>query len=181
MALQGSVARRYAKALLGIASGKNQIQGIGAELISVVSLFDRHPDLHIQLLSPALTTSEREKFLNTMIQGLGIGQDTANFLLLVNRKGRLEYLKRIRDEYQKFSDDAAGLVRAQIFSAHALPGDTQGRLISALEKRTSKKVEAKFEIVPGLIGGIKVQIGGLLLDGSISAQLVRMKEELERI
>lgn len=181
MALKGSVAKRYARAILLIARDKNLIAEIGQDLNKVASFFDGQKELFVQLLSPALNTSDRGKFLDQMISAMGLRPETANFFHLLNQKGRLEHLKGIQQFYQTLSDEASGLVRAQVFSAHDLPDEVKGRLVASLEKRTAKKVKAEFKIDSGLIGGIKVQIGGMLLDGSVAAQLKRMEESLKRV
>jgi F-type H+-transporting ATPase subunit delta len=116
-----------------------------------------------------------------MIQSLALSEDMSNFMHLLNHKGRLEYIKKIQEQYRLLADQASGLVRAQVFSARPLAPDMQTRLILALEKRTLKKVEAEFAVSPELIGGLKVQIGGMLLDGSVAEQLRRMEESLKRI
>jgi len=181
VALKGSVAKRYAKALLLIAQEKNLVKETGQDLKDVSHFFNGHQELFVQLLSPALNLNDREKFLDSMVSAMGLGPETANFFHLLNRKGRLEHLDRIQEFYQTLSDQASGLVRAEVFSAHNLPEEFRTRLIGTLEKRTRKKVLAEFKIDSGLIGGIKVQIGSTLLDGSIAAQLRRMEEELKRI
>jgi F-type H+-transporting ATPase subunit delta len=181
VALKGSVAKRYAKALLLIAQEKNLVREIGEDLKKVSVFFDGNQELFTQLLSPALNLSDREKFLDSMSAAMGLRPETANFFHLLNRKVRLEHLKRIQESYQTLSDQASGLVRAEVSSAHTLPEDLRRRLIGTLEKRTQKKVMAEFKIDSGLIGGIKVQIGSTLLDGSIAAQLKRMEEDLKKI
>jgi len=181
VAVKTSVARRYARALLMIAREQSRINETKQELIRVVGFFDRVPDLFAQLLSPALGKQERGKILRQLIPALGLSPDTGNFILLLNQKARLEYLKKIYEAYLLLSDEASGIKRAQVYSAHPLPEDSRRRLIRALEKRTGKTVVAEFRIDRELIGGVKVQIGSLLLDGSVRAQLKLMAEKLRRI
>jgi len=181
VALKGSVSRRYAKALLAIAREKNRTDETGAELGRVAGFFNANPELFMQLLSPTLTVSDRAKVIDQMAKSLSLSPETSGFLQLVNRKGRLEYLGKMHEAYQTLSDQAAGTARAKVLSARVIPELQQKMLVAALEKRLNKKVMAQFETAPELIGGVKVQVGGLLLDGSVQAQLKRMQEELERI
>ncbi len=181
MALRGSVARRYAKALLAIARENKTIDRTGAELRKVSDFFKAGPELFAKVLSPNLTIADRAQVIDKIVSAMKISQNTAAFLKLVSQKGRLEYLARIQEAYQALSDQASGLARARVFSAHAMPAALQKTLLAALEKRLSKKVQAEFAVMPELIGGVKVQVGGMLLDGSVQAQLRRMQEELKRI
>lgn len=181
MALRGSVARRYARALLMVAEEKKRAAEIGAELAALTGFFDKYPDLHTQLLSPALDLADRSKLIDSIIRSFKLSAESGTFLHLLSQKGRLEYLHRIQDWYRRLADDASGIVRAQVFSAHPIPGQIQERLVRALEKRVSKKVQAQFVTDKELIGGLKVQIGSLLLDGSVAAQLRRLEEDLKRV
>jgi F-type H+-transporting ATPase subunit delta len=49
-----------------------------------------------------------------------------------------------------------------------------------LEKQTGKKVELTFDLKPELIGGIQVEIGGKLFDGSLTTQLQRIEDTLKK-
>ncbi len=181
MAVKTSIARRYARALLMIAREQNRINETKQELVRVVGFFDQAPDLFVQLLSPALGKRERGKILEQLIPALGLSAVSGNFLLLLNQKARLDYLKKIYESYLLLSDQASGISRANVFSARPLSDQFKERLIKSLQKRTGKTIIAEFRLDRELIGGVKVQIGSLLLDGSVKAQLKLMEDKLKRV
>ena len=50
---------------------------------------------------------------------------------------------------------------------------------AALEKRTGKKIEARFHEDKRLLGGAVVRVGSTVYDGSVREQLTRLREQLE--
>jgi len=48
-----------------------------------------------------------------------------------------------------------------------------------LERRTGKRIEAKFVADQSVLGGAVVRVGSTVYDGSVREQLNRMRERLE--
>jgi len=177
--VSSSVARRYARALLMIAQSQNQAQTLKEQLNQLGEFFGKEPELLVQILSPALSNSEREKILKQLAQGLGLNEILVNFLYLLNQKRRLDHLSKIQEAYLKLMDEEAGIARARVMSAWPLSSQLQEQLVKSLEKKIGKKVIAEFELDRELIGGLKVQVGSLLLDGSVLAQLKSLEGKLK--
>ena len=56
--------------------------------------------------------------------------------------------------------------------------DRMADILGPLEKRFGRKLEAKVELEPELIGGVRVVVGDEVLDTSVKARLERMKSSL---
>ena len=52
-------------------------------------------------------------------------------------------------------------------------------MTTALERRTGKKIEARFREDESLVGGAVVRVGSTVYDGSVREQLTRLREQLE--
>ena len=50
---------------------------------------------------------------------------------------------------------------------------------SVLQRRTGKKIEARFAEDKDLLGGAVVRVGSTVYDGSVREQLNRLREQLE--
>ncbi|RLE11493.1 ATP synthase F1 subunit delta, partial [Candidatus Aerophobetes bacterium] len=103
-----------------------------------------------------------------------------NFLRVLVERKRINRVLEITEYYSMLLDEFLGIARAKIITARPIKKKTLDKLIAALEKFTSKKVEAVTEIDSSIIGGVVVKIGNLVLDGSIVAQLEGLKESLKR-
>ena len=81
-----------------------------------------------------------------------------------------EYLRLYREDH--------GIAVAKIVSARPLTDGEKTKLIAALERRCGVKVEPEYKVDPSLIGGMKVEISGTLLDGSVRRRLDGVKADL---
>ena len=51
-------------------------------------------------------------------------------------------------------------------------------LSAALERRFRRKIEAKVEVNPSLIGGARITVGDTVIDDSVLGKLTAMKNQL---
>ena len=73
-----------------------------------------------------------------------------------------------------------GIAEAQRdFGAGPLSDGEKKQLTAALEQRTGKKIEARFQEDKSLLGGAVVRVGSTIYDGSVREQLNRLREQLE--
>ena len=103
-----------------------------------------------------------------------------DFLGLLLEKDRLQYLTQIDNDFRKLADEMSDTLRATIHSATELAKGQLDAIRKSLEQQTGKKVELKVDIKPELIGGIQVEIGGKLFDGSLTTQLQRIEDTLKK-
>jgi len=175
-----AIARRYAKALLLIGKEDGQAETYKEELDGVSGLIVREKALEEAICNPLYDAAGRKKVLQTIVERLELSGVMKAFLLLLFDKGRIGFLKDINEFYQKLADELKGIARASLVSATELSEESIEKIRESLSKMTGKDVHLEVEEDPALIGGIVTRIGDLVLDGSISTQLLNMKESLKR-
>jgi F-type H+-transporting ATPase subunit delta len=72
-----------------------------------------------------------------------------------------------------------GIADAIVTSAKALSDPDRQQLTAALERRTGKKIEARFGEDGSLLGGAVARVGSTIYDGSVRERLSRLREQLE--
>jgi F-type H+-transporting ATPase subunit delta len=174
------IARRYAKALLLIGKEDGQAEGYRAELAGIRALLDAQPQLEQAINNPLYEAAGRKKVLQSVVAKLQLSGVMATFLQLLFDKGRFRFLAHIDTQFQKMADELKGVARASVVSAAALPSETVSKIRETLSKMTGRDIILEVEQDPGLIGGVITRIGDLVLDGSIRAQLLNMRESLTR-
>jgi len=80
--------------------------------------------------------------------------------------------------FQGVIRERQGITEAQISSAAELNAAQKKEMSSALERLTGKRVEAKFSLEPGLLGGAVVRVGDTVYDGSLRSRLNELRARL---
>lgn len=171
------IAKRYAQALLSIATTTDTEPTIERDFVVMRDLMNSSPDLRILMRSPVIKGWRKKEILKELLTDKVSGP-YLDFLYLVIDKGRDEYYTTIDTEFHRLLDTKRSIVRATVTSATALDNRLESEVSAALSKRTGKKVIATFAVEPLLIGGVKVTMEDTVLDGSVRQQLRGLQKRL---
>lgn len=176
--IAGSVARRYARALLEIGMATHAADALSKELERLADLLKGSAELRAALDNPVFPLSNRKAVVEELVRRLALSRTIRNFVLLMLERGRVAALPDVARELRAFVDEAMGRVRVTITTARPLDGATEIKLKTMLEKRTGKIVLLDKKEDAALIGGIVTQIGDMVYDGSVRTALATLKEQL---
>lgn len=176
--ITGSLARRYAKALLEIGVAQQTYDALGKELDRAADMFRASPELRNALENPVFPLSKRKLVLDDVARRLALSKTVRNFLQLLLDKGRIAALPDIARAHRALVDEHAGRVRATVTSARPLDPMLETRLKAALEKQSGKTVILEKKEDPSIVGGLVTQLGDMVYDGSVRTQLQQMREQL---
>ena len=176
----GSIARRYAKALFGLAVEQGKIDAWSASLSSLQQAIERSPELRDVLQNPIYTKEQRRGIVTKLVAALSLEAQPANLLFLLGDRARLAELASIVSEFGALADAKAGRLRARVVSAAPLdPGAVQ-HITDRLAAATKAQVILDRVVDPELIGGVVAQVGRLTYDGSIRSQLEDLRRSLKQ-
>lgn len=174
----GSLARRYARALLEIGLEEKNLEELGKEVSDLAAAVASSSELTETLTNPAFPRSDRDKILSAVLSRLGASQTTVNFTRLLLDRERVAALPDIARELAVLIDENAGRVRAVITAARPLSSAQLSRLIKALEELSGKKILAETREDPALIGGVVAKVGDQVYDGSLRTQLSQLRRSM---
>lgn len=175
--IKGSVARRYAKALLSLGLENGEYEKYATELSRFTALLE-HKELRNLLRNPSIPRSQQMLVIKELLARISPPVLVQNFLQLLTERQRLILLPDIAREYRVLADEAAGRIRGKVTSAQTLEPSQLTQLLQALNKRTGKTVELEQQTDPALIAGTVTQLGSLIYDGSLRTKLTQLKEQL---
>lgn len=178
MPQQGSVGRRYARALFQIGVDRGSFERLGDELGQLAAVYQSSSELRQTLENPVFRPSDKRAILEKILPRVTSTPEVTRFVLLLLDRGRITALPAISRAYQELVDQHTGRVRAQVTSAQALAPADLDRVRRSLEKRTGKKVLVEAAVDPTLIGGVVARVGDLVLDGSVRTQLATLRDKL---
>ena len=174
MAELATIARPYAEALFKTA---------GADLVGAAAWLDELAAIasNVQLRQYAANPSVTSKQTFDVVCGVvktKLSVAAENFLRAVIDNGRLGALPEIASQFRALKNAKSGSSDAVVYSAFSLDAAALADLAATLEKRFGKKLNLKVELLPELIGGVRVVVGDEVLDTSVKARLEQMKSAL---
>lgn len=175
--IEGSLSRRYAKALIELAAETQSVDAVGAQLSAFVKLCAERGLLAV-MANPSFTPSERKAVLEDVLPRLSLSPLLANFLRLVLDKDRFAALADISREYGALADTAAKRARATVTTAGATSPSLQQEIASALSAATGKSVIVELKVDPSLLGGMVAQVGDRVYDASLRTRLETLQAAL---
>lgn len=176
-----ATAKRYARALFLLAREQGREEAIGQELESLSQSLFAHRELVDFLLRPWVKGESKKAVIAAVAERSGGSALVRDFLGLVATQGRVEHLPEIARLYRQFVDELHGRVRAEVRAAVPLTASEREALARRLSRVVGKQVLVEETTVDAtVLGGFVAQIGSLVLDGSLSGQLARLRERLVR-
>jgi len=122
--------------------------------------------------------AKRRELLSDVVRILDISPPVAGTLQMLLEKNRVGYVPLVKEMYGDLVDEKEGRIKGALYTAYPVSGDVKARIEEALSGRLQKKVELAVTEDKNLIGGIKVVVGGLRIDGSVRRQLEILNERI---
>ncbi len=176
-----SVARRYARALIGLASEGSGLETIQAQLEAIAQVVRQNAELKDLVVNPAYTRAERWAVLQSILQLQGASAQTLqNFLHLLVERDRIAHLDDIALLFRDMADARAGRLRGRVNSAAPLPEELVRTIKKGLERLTDRQLLLEASVEPSLLGGVMAQVGSTVYDGTLRSHLEELRKELKR-
>jgi F-type H+-transporting ATPase subunit delta len=176
MARRDTSARRYAEAAFEVAMRDGTLERWRSELDLAAGIVADERALDV-LANPAIPAEKRGSVLDDVL-GAHVSPPVRNLIHLMLRRGRIEQLPRVAAEFRRLDDDRQGITHAIATSATPLQPDEVRALASRLEETTGGRIELDVRVDPSLLGGLVVQLGDRLIDGSVRGRLERLRTQL---
>ena len=177
MSTRGSAAR-YARALFDVALQESMTDRAGADLARFNDLLSAHPELRTALTHPAVPATRKHNLTADLTGRLALAGPVAKLLALLADRDRLVLVPDLLALYQERLLDHQQIVRAEVTTAEALDAVKEAQLRERLARATGRQVMMTTKVDPSIVGGVVTRIGSIVYDGSIAAQLTRMRDRL---
>ena len=170
---QRIAACRYAAAYDGLSTSLEQAQQNAAQLDRAAQIL---AGVDAQMQNPRISSVHKKLVLQEALKDFPVA--SAFIAVLINAK-RYNLLHEICKRVHTLLDDRQGISRAIVTSARVLSQAQQAAALNALSARYGKTVKAQFKTDPSLLGGLKLECQGELIDGSVQTRLAKLQEDLK--
>jgi F-type H+-transporting ATPase subunit delta len=169
--------RTYANALFEAAQEKGRLETVREELQAFAEAVEQVPQLRELLVNPQLDSRAKVDALGAVLADAD--ELVRNFLLLVAEKGRANQLTEIVREFEALVAAEEGILDVELTTAVELSDDEATRLLGQIEQVSGRRLRARREVDPKLIGGFVLRAGSHRADASIRGRLERLRRELK--
>lgn len=171
-----SAARAFADALWRAAGEPARAEAVCQELQAVAEGLAMVPRARELLAYPAVGREAAERLLEAI--AARCSPLAAQFIRHVASRGQIRQLPGIAQALRERLEEARGILRGELYSAHPLPPEAVQAIGRAMGARLGSRVELVAVVVPELIGGFRVRVGDRILDASLASRLVRLRRRL---
>lgn len=167
-------AQRYANALYQVAAENGTLTGVHEQITDIHQTIRDSRELSLFLKSPIIKVDDKKEVLMTLFES-SVDPLVKGFLELIVSKGRESLLEQITEGFIRLYKKQEGIVDVQVFSAAAVPEDLDRKLRDTLERITGSRVDLFYETRPELLGGMAIQIGDTVIDGTVKHRIDQLK------
>jgi len=175
------MAGRYANALFELALESNAVDAVKADLAKLDGLVAQNPDLARLVRTPVFSAEEQTRALSAVLEQIGIGGITAQFLKVVASNRRLFAVRDMVRAYSALVARHHGEVTARVTVAEPLGEAHRAAIQDALKAVTGKAVELDVKLDPAIIGGLVVKLGSRMVDASLRTKLNSIKHAMKEV
>ena len=172
-------AKMYGGSLYDLAAEEGLEPRILGELDEVQQLLKQNPDYLRLLSTPSIPKKERCGLLDEALRGQ-VHLYVLNFLKILCEKGTLRELSGCARAYRIRYNQAHGILEATAISAVPLT-EQQRALHAKLESLTGKTIDLKTKVDAKVLGGIRLDIEGTELDGTVQNRLASLRRDIAAV
>jgi len=159
-----------------VRSSGDNIDRVVDELFAVSRAVDGNPDLRSALSDPARSVHDKAG----LVDGLLGKKALTSTVTLVKQSlaGSYRSVGVALDQYQKVAAAIRNESVARVLLAGELSDADRARLQSALSRQYGRNIHLNVVVEPGLLGGMRVEIGDDVIDGTVDARLDEARRKL---
>ncbi|MBM3545224.1 MAG: F0F1 ATP synthase subunit delta [Alphaproteobacteria bacterium] len=175
------VAGRYAFALFELAKDERALDQVAADLDRFNQALDTSNDLTRLVKSPVFSAEEQMRALAAVLDEIGIGGLTKNFLLLAAKNRRLFAVPDMISAFRAMLARERGETSASVTAAAKLTETQVTALKQALKAALGKEIMLEERVDPTLLGGLVVKVGSRMIDTSLRTRLNSLKVAMKEV
>lgn len=176
--IPSSLYASYSKALADVALETGSEPAVTKDILVYRQIFREVPEVVAALHNPAIPKAAKERVLSALMEKYPVTTTTANFMRVLLDHNRFAYFGEIVDCYLRTLDERNGIVAALAKVASPLTETQAEDLRGNISEAIGRQVKLEVRPDPALIGGLVLQMGSTVYDGSVRKQLENIRQRL---
>jgi F-type H+-transporting ATPase subunit delta len=171
-----SVLSGYAAAVFEELTSVEDIERVEDELFRFARIVESAPELRSAMSDPSRTAADRKAVAAALLEGRA--HPSTVRLVRASLDVHSRDLVQLLDWLVERAAEARGWRVARVHTAREIDEAERTELVEALRTLTGVPVEIQVSVDPELLGGVRVEVGDLLVDATARHRLERMQEHL---
>ena len=174
------VVEKYAQAIFDLSEEENSLAKVKQDMYFILNILDKNEQLKDFLANPFCDKKVRKQVIVNIFKD-SVEAISLNFILVIIEKKLEQLLPFIVKLFTKLVREKEGIVEVRITTARELPEDDYARIRERLSVTLKKPVELEKCVDKSIIGGIIVQVGDRLINGSVINKLKDFEQLVKRV
>jgi F-type H+-transporting ATPase subunit delta len=172
------IAEVYSRALFEVAKEHDVLDRVHDELGEFAEALSQDRNLQVFFFSPYFTSEEKKDGVRRILSDAE--ERLVNFLELLAERHRMPVLFRIRQSFDAMWGDENKLLPVTVTSAVELDAGLVSDIGERIQEQTGRRVELVSTVDPEVLGGLRVQVGNMVLDATVRNRLERLRKQVAK-
>ena len=168
------IAFQYAEALHNIAVESNTVKSLLEDFKTINDVIDE--EIYNFLNHPKISKKDKKEIIQNSIEN----DLLMRFMFVLIDNSRIPLLKECLDEFEQIVNDTNKVMNIQVFSKKLLSVEEINQLNVNLKKRHNKTIILENIVEQEIIGGLRIEYNGMILDDTINNYLNNLKFKLTK-
>jgi|TARA_B100001093_G_C26817031_1_gene1010212 F-type H+-transporting ATPase subunit delta len=174
-------AHRYALALYELAEENSELPVVEKNINELLEIYNSNEVLKNFIKNPTQSQSNQLVILNKISTEINLSKTVTKFLSILVIKRRIFFLSTIFKNFLRLTSHRRGELKATLVSSKSLTNDELKNLNSEISQVLGTVITFDYKVDEDLIGGLKMQIGSLMIDTSIKNKLKKYEQAMLEI
>ena len=172
---------RYSRALFEVAQEASELEKIENDIKNFASLLSNSLEIKNFIHNPTQSKENQSEALKLLAEKLNFSKNLKNFMFLLIEKRRIFFVEKIIDSFLKLCVQKRGEVKAYLISSKELSQSQLDEIRNDLSNYMGSTINFDYKVDKTLIGGLKLQVGSLMVDTSIKNKLKKYEQAMLEI
>ena len=169
---------RYSRALYEVSKETGDLEKTEADVRNFINLFESSSEVKNFIQNPTHVIETQNKAINILSEKLDFTKNLKNFLLLLIKKKRIFFVKKITNNFLKLCSKNRGEIKASLISSKELSSNELENIGKELSVSMGSTIKFDYKVDQSLIGGLKLQLGSFMIDTSIKNKLKKYEQRM---
>ena len=169
--------KKYARALYNVAVQQDGVKEASDRINYIANVMKAIPEFNQLLQTHQVSTENKINILKNVLKD-NVSPLEIELISDILEHNNILILSDIAKQFEYLVETDSNLVNMAITSATELSAEEVEHIQSNIESQLNKKVDVRTEIDKSLIGGVRLRVGNIVIDNTISRRLDMLKNAL---